>query len=473
MKHFMFLLFFTLFTARLQAQEDKTPWVKLTLEPAAAPVPALKYQLLPEVRDLKPGNAALLYQRAHAPEAINAFLRHPDYSKFTDWLDLPMDKLPVSKARSLLPASLLKEVDRAARQEYCNWEMLSRVREEGMGLLLADVQGMRYYANLLALRVRLEMVEKKYGQAVYSLQTGYALSRHLNEQPVLISSLVGLAIAGVMSTEVENLIQQAGAPNLYWALADLPRPLLDLRKPLQGDKLFLEGLLPEIRQALNDPTQPPLAPAQIGAIVDRLATMMGQQGKGPNLPGRFQAGVTAALIYKEARQYLLDHGYPSGRLEALPITQVALMFSLAEYDQVYDDLLKWQNLPYDRALAGMRAAEEQCAKLRARRPPESSLAASLIPGAVRIKLAQLRLDRRLAALGVVEALRLHAAAHQGKLPASLDDIRAVPIPLDPLTGKAFDYRLEGERARLSGLAPPGEAAQSHNVIRYEITLRKK
>ncbi len=120
----------------------------------------------------------------------------------------------------------------------------------------------------------------------------------------------------------------------------------------------------------------------------------------------------------------------------------------------------------------MRAAEERCGKLRAGRPPWSSLAAMLAPAGYRIKLSQLRLDRRLAVLRIVEALRFYAAAHQGQLPASLDDIRDVPIPVDPLTGKAFDYRREGERARLSGPAPPPEAAQAHK-IRYEITLRKK
>jgi len=33
------------------------PAARLTVSPAAVPKPALKYQLLPEVRELKPGNA--------------------------------------------------------------------------------------------------------------------------------------------------------------------------------------------------------------------------------------------------------------------------------------------------------------------------------------------------------------------------------------------------------------------------------
>src|SRR5687768_15636511 len=48
------------------ASEDSARVVKMTLYPAAAPIPALRYTLLPQARDLRPGNAALLYQRAHS-----------------------------------------------------------------------------------------------------------------------------------------------------------------------------------------------------------------------------------------------------------------------------------------------------------------------------------------------------------------------------------------------------------------------
>jgi hypothetical protein len=60
--------------------------------------------------------------------------------------------------------------------------------------------------------------------------------------------------------------------------------------------------------------------------------------------------------------------------------------------------------------------------------------------------------RKIAALRVIEAVRHHLAANQGELPASLSDIRGIPIPLDPLTGKPFQWTVEGETATLK--APP-------------------
>jgi hypothetical protein len=86
--------------------------------------------------------------------------------------------------------------------------------------------------------------------------------------------------------------------------------------------------------------------------------------------------------------------------------------------------------------------------------------------------ASTRIDRRIAALRCVEALRLHAAAHDGKLPASLADVKEVPIPADPMTGKSFAYKVDGDTATISAGAPDGEEPTAHNTLIYELTLRK-
>jgi hypothetical protein len=83
----------------------------------------------------------------------------------------------------------------------------------------------------------------------------------------------------------------------------------------------------------------------------------------------------------------------------------------------------------------------------------------------------LRLDRRIAALRCVEALRMYAA-DKGRWPAKLDDVTAVPIPLDPATGKPFDYRVEGDTFTLSADPPENEKPSAANAIRYVITLKK-
>ena len=71
----------------------------------------------------------------------------------------------------------------------------------------------------------------------------------------------------------------------------------------------------------------------------------------------------------------------------------------------------------------------------------------------------------------VEALRLHAAGHDGKFPAKLSEI-SVPLPDDPFTGKPFRYEVMGNTAHLRGSPPPGEEKDPEFNIHYEITLRK-
>jgi hypothetical protein len=60
-----------------------------------------------------------------------------------------------------------------------------------------------------------------------------------------------------------------------------------------------------------------------------------------------------------------------------------------------------------------------------------------------------RIDRQLAALTTVEAIRSYAAANNGQLPAQLSDITETPVPLNPATGEPFEYRVDDGTATLS------------------------
>ena len=57
-------------------------------------------------------------------------------------------------------------------------------------------------------------------------------------------------------------------------------------------------------------------------------------------------------------------------------------------------------------------------------------------------------------------------------PDGTEDVKEVPIPLDPVTGKPFEYKQEGDHATLFAPAPPGEKPNAGNSVKYEITLVK-
>jgi hypothetical protein len=466
------LLALAVSAAPAAAQPPLAEPIKLTLPPAGAPVPAQKYLLLPELSDQTPGNAVQLYYRAFSPEWWSNVRKREVMEKVEKASETPIAQLKTSDLGWLLDFNALREVDRGARRAYCEWELTDRLKEDGISLLLPDIQAMREFALFLTVRARLEMAEGQLDKALYTLQTGFALARHVGDGTTLIQALVGVAIANRMLAQVEELLRQPGAPNLYWALSDLPRPFIDLRKPLQGEKLWLYGTWPELREV----DSANLSPAQrerllkIAAIIV-VDTQANYKTWTPDTAARLAVIAQVAKAYPGAKQALIATGRKPEEVEALPALQVVLIEALRDFERRRDDEFKWIALPYPAARPGLERAE-QSLKESAARPEGIPLAQTMLPALIKVNDAAARLDRHIAALRCVEALRLYAAAHDGKLPAALDDVKEVPVPPDPMTGKAFGYRVSGDTATLSAGAPAGAAARPENTLVYEVTLRK-
>jgi hypothetical protein len=464
MVRFVWMTIFVLAAGPVAAQEPDVPVKKLTVSPAAAPMPALKYELLPELKDTTPGNAALLYYRAFAPDWHKAISTDKDLQeKVNEALEKPAAELKAMPGLGIIRNwGMLKEVDRAARRSYCDWEMTPRIREEGISMLLPDVQGFREFARYLKIRAKLELADKEFDAAIHTLQTGMKLGRDISDAPTLIQALVGAAVTAISLSEVEEWIGTPDSPNLYWALG-LPQPYIDLRKPLQGERMFMDNLLPGFREALADPTK---VPSPVAA-----ADILGKIEGRPNFGDRFVIAAMVAARYPEAKAFLAAHGRTSEQVEALPAQTAVMMYELARYDEAFDNMLKWQGQPYWIAKPGLDRFE---ADLRSSRQSGGglSLAHLLLPAMNKVQWASARTDRKIHLLRTIEALRLYAAAN-GRWPETLAEITDVPVPIDPVTGKSFEYRREGDKAFLIAPPPAGEQAHQGNSERYEITLAAK
>jgi hypothetical protein len=156
-------------------------------------------------------------------------------------------------------------------------------------------------------------------------------------------------------------------------------------------------------------------------------------------------------------------------VDALPVIQVVMLHSLRQFNRFQDEIYKWWAVPYAESREGMAKVESQLRE--AKRTLEGLPFTELLPAVDKVRFASVRLDRRIAALRCVEALRLYAAAHEGKLPAALTDIKEVPIPLDPVLGKPFDYQVTGTSATLRALPPGKQAPNQSNSLSYDITLQ--
>ena len=232
-------------------ESDAPPPTVILVRPAASPVPALKYKLLPDRRDLIPGNAAIFYHRAiehlmdaESSQRLDAARAKTSSKQLNEqaetmggWLTQPLAELPREAIRKHLEryANSLHEAELGARREFCDWEF--QRRDEGFNLLLLDMQETRALCRLLVMKTRLEIAEGRIDSAIHWLQTGLALGRHVGQHAsTLIQSLISAAITTQMAVPLEDLIQAPGAPNLYWALVNLPRPFLDISSALDGEQ---------------------------------------------------------------------------------------------------------------------------------------------------------------------------------------------------------------------------------------------
>ena len=293
---------------------------KLILHPVKSPKPEQKYQLLVRADEQNDDDAALLYEKA--VQSLPDGLKMEEIER---WLKTSPEELPLKKVQSTLQQveTALEFLEQAARCKRCEWPYL--YDDE----LSENLRKHRRLLFFLALKVRFQISQGRYDDAIGSAQSGFAMAKHLGQDTALVRNLFGISVAAYMCRQLEAFIQRPDAPNLYEALRGLPQPVIDLTKRVQ-----------------------------------------------------------------------------------------------------------WEDSDIKRKVHSLMN----------------------------------RLDRHVATLQCIEAMRLYAATHEGRFPKQLSDITQVPVPDDPVTHKPFIYSRTGAEAVLEGPAPEG--AQAREAIRYELHLKE-
>lgn len=447
---------------------------KIIVSPQAVPSPALRYVLLPPLKDLKTGNAVQDYYRCFSPDTIY-HLRQPKFGEsIYAWLQLPYDQaarkgLPPSQQQQrkknkddeeeVTPAtreelgfirewSFFDEIDLAARRTYAEWDYLDRMKEQGMGLLLPDLQGIREVGNIVLIRARLAVMDGDYEKAIHHLQTGMAMGQHLNQANILIYSLTGIGIIQSMLKTIEELIQMPNAPNLYWALTDLPQPLLDFRKAYAGDRLAIEYMLGDPRQFeerifTKDEMQK--------LVQKKLQPLLRSNGLNQNV----DLSLIILKEYPRAKAWLIEKGRSASDIEAMTATQAVLLFAKARFQVLADDFAKHFHLPLSERIVHATAFSEKIKELRDQQDASYCLGFFFYGYYPNVWFTAIDSDRNVALLRCVELLRHYAAGHGRKLPEKWDAVKDLPIPVDPVSGNRFSYRLDGDHAVITLDAIPG------------------
>ena len=430
--------------------------IRLTVSPAASPKPALRYLLLPELLEMNPGNPIQNYLKCFM-EQQKFFFDKEAFERCEKLMTIPLKELPTQELRDY-GGYALKQADWAARLDTPDWEILLKMKTEGVSLLIPDVQQLRPLANALKLRFRAEVAMGRFDDALRTAKTIFAMSRHLALHPTYVGNLVGIAIAFVAIGPLEEMLEQPGCPNLYWALTNLPVPLVPIDKGTEGERV---GILSEFRD-LDESA--PMSAEQLKTFITHMVKLLEEPGKPMKLQEWLDTQAKQKGTVSAAIRRLVKHGLPEERLLRFPADQVLLLDEKREYEVRRDELMKLMNLP----IWQVQLLDTDVEK--ATKPP-AIFAEILVAGVYAVRKSQARLDQRIALLRHIEALRLHAAQHDGALPATLSEI-GVPLPDDPYTGKPFRYEYMGTTAHLRGSPPLAEQNNAAFNIHYELTFQK-
>jgi hypothetical protein len=462
------------------------PVIKLTLHPAAPAKPALKYRLLPERIDRQPGNGAQFYYRAQLMFNQNA--GRQAYNKELAEHDEQWGKEPcqgeireqIKKWLAQFPASSQQQLREATHREECSFDYRLKERNgiEIIQFLLPEIQEMRTFGRHFRYQARVAIAERRYDDAAEVFRMGYQMGRDTASEPLLINGLVGVAIASLMNYELEDWIGSPESPNLYWALASIPRPLVDLRPALEQEVHFPELMFPFLKDAETSQRSPEEWQRILSEAVRQISSNLEQPlSKLQNPLERIQSDLAVmALImraYPVAKEELKKSGFDAEKLESMPVAQVVAIHMHRIVREIGDEFSKGAYLP-------TKQREEYYGSLDKRMQDERffgpnsreviPLAGLLMPAVGSALSAQTRLERDFAALQTLEAIRAHLA-QTGALPEKLGDITVLPVPLNPATNEPFEYRLADGKGMLE-VPPVRKGLSPLTGKRYEITAAK-
>jgi hypothetical protein len=427
-----------------------------TLTPTPPPTPAMKYQLLYEnFADRTAGNAAILYLQStllldadttdKVDKALDAY-DAKDFNKFDTLVD------------SINATQLMQQLDLAARREQCDWQ--PPFRQTGISTLLPHLSPLRGIVMYLRVRALHQIRQGKVTDALATLRDGYAMSDAVGREPVLVSALVSIGMFASLDDATAALMNRPDSPNLYWALADLPRRHPTFRTSFEGGRLgSATSTIPALARALAGQS---LTPDEWRATLKEVANYVSITDKQP-----FSDPIKDASpdLLRAARDwYAKSRNLPPDQAANADPAAVLGPYYFHRYVIAYDDMYKLRPLPYPDLLPMSAEYARKVDAWRKEQPANPFLHGP--PALDRAITTFARIDRSLAALTAVEALRAYAAAHDGHLPPRLQDVTDTPVPNNPYTDRPFDYRVDATNvATLSD-------TQSESHLTYTIRIRK-
>ncbi len=445
---------------------------------APEPVPAFKYRFTVEPHKKIPGNAATHYLNSFGERSLEGpwkRMREKYPDEVDHWYDfsVPLSQLPVEKVREASAAFdsyVRNHIQRASRCRDCDWGMGEEYMKgrEAIEFLLPSVQQTREIARALRLRARLALAEGRFEDAAQEIRMAYQLGQDVGKMNFLVSNLVGISEVSIAQEAVVDWIAAPNSPNLYWTLAELPSPMIDVSYATRLDLSLGYRLVQDLENAATAK----YSPSAWGEIYSNaLFEMVRVQEYGRPESSKMKAeeygwapAALAAVSYPYAKTRLIEAGYSSAEVDSMAVGQVLMIAANQDFQIISSNIQKELYVPISQRRIFQFENE-------AGRPFQRvdkglvNLLLQLTPAIVQVSAAQWRIERHKNALMLIEAIRMHVA-NTGSLPESLNDIKLVPVPNNPMTQQPFQYRLDGQTAIVE--LPTSDGV--HTAYRFEITV---
>jgi hypothetical protein len=451
--------------------QEKATTTELSLSATSDLKPALRYTLLVERKDQKPGNAALFYAKACLARP-NTPKGKDDDTKLQQWEESSIAALPVPAVRDYLKKydRVFTEIESGTLCKHCDWDRAPAKGFDAVSAALPELQLHREQMRWLSLRIRADLAEKRFDDAVRNIRTGMQYARHFTERPSLVESLVGLAMTSFMLNRIEEFISQPEAPSLYWALSVLPSSYTDLRAALDGEEKLISELFP----AFAELQAKVVSNERAKELLEQIFAVFQSMSNANDLATLGQRLALASYVQIEqskARKDLATRGWSAKDIEAMPAAQAVFLGTMQTYVEISQDYRKWFARPHEESFDALVALRERVKRLEKERKtdPLLSVLLLLLPAMDKTHQAVVRTDRRIALLRTIESMRIHAD-HNGRWPKELSDIRLVPSPADPLTGKPFPYEFAEGVATITMPARKDGTSPTTDQI-YKLKLR--
>ena len=455
------------------AAGNKIRQMRLRVYPKAEPFPVFKHRLIPAARDRVDGNAALFYLKAmgffeqsNAREKLTWLYRKWREEASGEQFSYPPDNWGKAAPESLLKDNRVREyLDLHSFQPDLLYDAARRTRFEHdramdrepnpIGYLLPSIQRHRQLARVQNVRCRFAMAEGRIDDAIEIVGQMMALGQHLGSGDFFVTGLVGIACHGIAVETGLTLSQQPDTPNLYWAIAACPKPTIDLSKSLAFERDLLFKQMPMLKEVTEE-----VRPAgywvdfvkSFAKLRNELSPLLSYSNIKNDDWDDWQAVTAIAKDYPIAREFLSQVvGMPDKQLDKYPKAQVVFLAMVKYYQYFQDEQMKQQVVPFASRAAINESAwvDEWEAKFSVNEYSYLAIANALPANIEQVLGAATRAEQWKNLWQTVEALRMTAADNGGKLPESLDDL-SVPAPLDPVTNRPFEYKLNGGIATVQG-----------------------